>query len=73
MSVITVPVSDKQRATIEYMVKSGRAATKAHAIRMAIDLLAREDALASIRRGQQEVREGKTLKGDLDALAKRVD
>jgi Arc/MetJ-type ribon-helix-helix transcriptional regulator len=73
MSVITVPVSDKQRATIEHMVKSGRAATKAHAIRMAIDLLAREDALASIRRGQQEIREGKTLSGDLDALAKQID
>jgi Arc/MetJ-type ribon-helix-helix transcriptional regulator len=73
MSVITVPVSDKQRTVIEQMVKSGRAATKAHAIRMAIDLLAREDALTRIRRGQQEVREGKTLTGDLDALAKLID
>lgn len=73
MSVITVPVSDKQRATIEHMVSSGRAATKAHAIRMAIDLLAREDALASIRRGQREIREGKTLRGDLDTLAKQID
>ncbi len=72
MSVITVPVSDAQRAIVEYMVSSGRAATKAHAIRMAIDLLAREDALESIRRGQREIQEGKTLKGNLTELAKRV-
>lgn len=73
MSVITVPVSDKQKHIIEQMVKSGRAATKVHAIRMAIDLLAREEALASIRRGQMEIREGKTLKGDLDSIARLID
>lgn len=73
MSVMTVPVSDKQKHTIDQMVKSGRAATKAHAIRMAIDLLAREEALAAIRRGQDEIRHKKTLRGDLDALAKRID
>lgn len=73
MPVITIPVSDKQKTMIDNMVKSGRAATKVHAVRMAIDLLVREDALAAIRRGQQEIKEGKTLKGDLDSLAKLID
>ena len=73
MSVITVPVSDVQLRIINDMVKSGRAATKAHAMRMAIDLLAREEASETIRRGMQEIREGKGLKGDLDELAKLVD
>jgi Arc/MetJ-type ribon-helix-helix transcriptional regulator len=72
MSVITVPVSDVQNNIIIQMVKSGRAANKAHAIRMAIDLLAREDALETIRRGHQEVLEGKTLKGNLKELAKLI-
>jgi Arc/MetJ-type ribon-helix-helix transcriptional regulator len=73
MSVITVPVSDVQLGIINDIVKSGRAASKAHAMRMAIDLLAREEAIASIRRSQQEIREGKILKGDLDELAKLID
>jgi Arc/MetJ-type ribon-helix-helix transcriptional regulator len=72
MSVITVPVSDVQQAIIKEMVSSGRAATKAHAVRMAIDLLAREEALETLRRGQAEIRSGKTLKGDLDELAKHI-
>ena len=73
MSVITVPVSDVQLGIINDMVKSGRAATKAHAMRMAIDLLAREEALERIRRGRKEIREGKGLVGDLDELAKLID
>jgi Arc/MetJ-type ribon-helix-helix transcriptional regulator len=73
MSVITVPVSDVQLRIINDMVKSGRAATKAHAMRMAIDLLAREEAFERINRGRREIKEGKTLKGDLDELAKLID
>lgn len=73
MGVITVPVNDKQQAIITNMVKSGRAATKAHAVRMAIDLLAREEALDMIRSGMEEVRAGKTLKGDLRKLASMIN
>jgi Arc/MetJ-type ribon-helix-helix transcriptional regulator len=73
MSVMTVPVSDVQKNVIDQMVESGRAASKAHAIRMAIDLLAREEALEAIRLGRREAREGKLLSGDLDELAKLID
>lgn len=73
MTTITVPISDTQKATIDFLVKSGKAANKAHAVRMAIDLLAREEALARIREGEQEIKEGKTLRGDLDALAAALD
>lgn len=73
MSVITIPVTSQQEMFIKDMVKSGRAANKAHAVRMGIDLLAREEALERIRRGQAEIRAGKGLKGDLDALAKQID
>jgi Arc/MetJ-type ribon-helix-helix transcriptional regulator len=72
MSVITIPVSDVQKGIIEDMVKSGRAASKAHAVRMAIDLLAREEALEGIRQGRRDIKEGKMLKGDLEELAKLV-
>lgn len=73
MGVITVPVSDAQQSIIKDLIKSGRAANKAHAVRMAIDLLGREEALARIRAAHQEVLDGKTLKGDLRTLAKMID
>ena len=73
MVVITVPVSENHRKFINSLVKSGKAANKAHAVRMAIDHLAREEALEMIRLGMQEVKEGKTLKGDLRKLAGIID
>ncbi len=71
MGVITVPVSDKQEAFISSLVKSGRAANKAHAMRMAIGLLAEEEAIQSIMRAEADVRAGHVFKGDLDELAKK--
>ena len=72
MSVITVPVSGKQESFIKEMVKSGRAANKAHAVRMAIDQFEREEALQRILRAQADVRAGRVLFGDLNELAKRI-
>jgi len=72
MGVITVPVSDAHQKFVTSLVKSGRAANKAHAIRLALDSFAREEALTAIRLGMQEVKEGKTLKGDLRALADKL-
>ena len=73
MAIVTAPLSDKQEAFIEDMVESGRAANKAHAVRMAIDALARQEALERIRRGQEEARAGTLLTGDLDKLARSID
>ena len=73
MGTITVPLTGKQEAFIKDLVKSGRAANKAHAMRMAIDTLAAEEALRMIRLGHQEIIEGKTLKGNLNELAAMID
>jgi len=73
MGVITVPVSEVHQRFIGNLVKSGKAANKAHAVRLALDHFAREEALEGIRLGMREVKEGKTLKGDLRELAKRID
>ncbi len=73
MGVITIPVTEAQNKFITGMVKSGKAANKAHAVRMAIDNMAHEQALEMIRLGMEEVRAGKTLKGDLRKLAAMMD
>lgn len=72
MAVITVPVSGKQEAFIKDLVKSGRAANKAHALRMAIDQLAKEEALMRVLRAEADVRAGRVLFGDLDELADTI-
>jgi Arc/MetJ-type ribon-helix-helix transcriptional regulator len=71
MGVITVPVTGAQEAFITGLVKSGRAANKAHAMRMAIQFLAEEEAVQSIVRAEADVRAGRVFKGDLDKLAKK--
>ncbi len=73
MGVITIPVTESQQKFITGMVKSGKAANKAHAVRMAIDNMAREQALEALRLGHAEMLAGKTLKGDLDKLAAAID
>ena len=73
MTVITVPVSSEQELFIKNLVKSGRAANKAHAVRMGITLLAQEDAMLRSAKAEREIVEGQVLKGDLRTLAKLID
>lgn len=73
MAVLTVPLSQEHQEFIQSMVKSGRAANKAHAVRLAITLLAEEEASRRIAKARKEIAEGKALKGDLKMLARLVD
>ena len=72
MTTISVPITSKQEKFIKELVKSGRAANKAHAVRMGIDALAEDETFSSLKRSLQEAREGKVLYGDLDELAKKI-
>lgn len=73
MPVLTVPLSGKQEEFIKELVRSGRAANKAHAMRMAIDHFAKEEALHRILRAQTDVRAGRVFFGDIDELAEQID
>ena len=72
MVTISVPITPKQEKFIKELVKSGRAANKAHAVRYAIQKLSDDEAIESVLRSQKEAREGKTYYGDLRELMKRV-
>jgi Arc/MetJ-type ribon-helix-helix transcriptional regulator len=65
-------MSSEQERFIIDLVKSGRAANKAHAIRMGITLLAQEESMRRSMKAERELADGKGLKGDLRVLAKRV-
>ena len=70
MSTISVPLYPQQEKFIASLVKSGKAANKAHAVRYAIDALREKEAIQAVLTAEQEMREGKILRGDLDNLAK---
>jgi len=71
MTTLSVPISPGQAEFINSLVKNKRASNKADAVRKAIDLLAEEEAFASIMRAEQELKEGKILYGDPRKLLKR--
>lgn len=71
MTTISVPITGEQEKFINELVKSGKAANKAHAVRQAIDLLAEEEAIASVRRGLEDVQAGRVYHGNLRTLAKK--
>ncbi|MDO8408250.1 MAG: hypothetical protein Q7S95_03385 [bacterium] len=71
MVTISVPVTPKQERFIKELVKSGRAANKAHAVRLGIDALVEDETFASLQRSLQDAREGRVLYGDPRELIKR--
>ncbi len=71
MTTISVPIPSFLEEFIDSMVESGSAANKADVVRKALIHYREEEAVNSILRGQQEIRDGKILTGDLDELAKK--
>ena len=71
MSTISVPITGEQEKFINDLVKSGKAANKAHAVRYAIQRLAEEEAIASLERGLEDMRAGRVHQGDLRKLVKK--
>lgn len=73
MSTISVPLNADLANWLEQMVKQGYAENKATLVRKAIKRLAEEEAVATVLKAEQELREGKILRGDLDKLAKSLN
>ena len=72
MTTLPVPITSEQERFINQQVKSGRAANKAHVVRYALQRLAEEEAVASVLRAEQDIKEGRVFYGDLDKLVKKL-
>lgn len=72
MTTISVPISGEQEKFINDLVKSGKAANKAHAVRYALQRLAEEEAVEAVLRAEQDIKEGRVFHGDLDKLVKKI-
>jgi len=71
MITISVPITTTQEKFIKSLVKSGQAATKAHAVRLSIDAFSEDTTFSSLQRSLQEAREGKVLYGNPRELIKK--
>lgn len=71
MTTISVPITSVQEKFLKALVKSGRAANKAHAVRLGIDALAGDDTFSSLQRSLQEAKEGKIMYGNPRELIKK--
>ncbi len=71
MSTVSVPLTPKLEESLNHLIKSGVAETKAQVMRKALARLAEEEAVRVVLEAEQELREGKILRGDLRKLAKK--
>ena len=72
MSTISVPLTPKLVRHLDELVeKSG--ASRAAIMRKALERLAEEEAINAVLIAEKECREGKILRGDLNALLMNTD
>ena len=72
MSTISVPLPPHIEESLENLIKSGYGSNKADVVRKAILRASEEEAIQAILKAQQEILEGKGLKGDLKDLLEKV-
>lgn len=71
MSVLSVPLTAKLKETVNQLVESGVASSKAELVRKAIESFAEYQAIQDVLRAERELKDGKILHGDLDKLIKK--
>ena len=70
MPTLSVPLTATLGDFVDVMVKRGFAPNKAAVVRRALVRLAEEEAIAAVLKAEQEISEGKVLRGDPRKLMK---
>lgn len=65
MSTISVPITGAQELFIDEMIRLGVASNKAEVVRQALVRFAEDQAVEMVLRSEQELKEGKILRGNL--------
>ncbi|MEK7094538.1 MAG: hypothetical protein AAB886_00320 [Patescibacteria group bacterium] len=71
MSTISVPITGALESFIDGMVRRGAAPNKAEVVRQALTRFAEDQAIEAVLRAEQEVKDGKAMRGDLRKIVKR--
>ncbi len=72
MTNISIPLSAKLLEAVEKRVHDGYEESKSSLVRKAIEKYLEDKFVEEILLARREVKEGKTLKGDLKELLKRI-
>jgi Arc/MetJ-type ribon-helix-helix transcriptional regulator len=67
---LSVPLTIELAQKIDLLIKMGLASNKAELARKAIEKYIEDEAVNLVLKAEQEAKEGKILKGDLDSLSK---
>ncbi|MBI5140332.1 MAG: type II toxin-antitoxin system ParD family antitoxin [Candidatus Vogelbacteria bacterium] len=70
MTTLSIPITSNLEEFINSQIKTGRGANKADVVRRALRLMAEEEVVRQVLLAQQEVKEGKILRGNLREIAK---
>lgn len=69
---ISVPITRGQERFLTERVKSGASANKAHAVRQAIAALAEDQLYRDVLEAEEEIRQGKGVRGDLREILRKM-
>lgn len=72
MSTLSIPLPAHLETFVNTMVRRGVAANKAEVVRQALTSYAEEQAVATVLRAEQEIKDGKILRGDLRKIMKQM-
>lgn len=71
MTTISVPITPSNEKFLDSLVKSGKAANKAHAVRQALDFYAEEELVKNILEAEMDIKAGRVFRGDLPEILKK--
>ena len=71
MTTLSIPISPKNEKFIVSLVKSGKAANKAHAVRQALEWYEEEEIINNILEAERDVANGRIFRGDLKEILKK--
>ena len=72
MITLSIPVSTDTVSFINRMVKRGVASTKAEVVRQALARYAEDSLLESVLRAQQDLKDGKEVRGNLRDILRQM-
>ncbi len=71
MTTISVPISKENESFLKTLVRSGKAANRAHAVRMALTRYEEDEFMSEIMEAERDAAEGRIIKGDLREIMSR--
>ena len=71
MTTLSIPITPKNERFISSLVKSDKAANKAHAVRQALEWYEEEESVKTLLEAEMDIKAGRIFRGDLREILKK--